>query len=291
VRLRLSLLPTHDTQFRFRGAAPGQGEIDYRINFTFQSSEVRTLGTLGSIVQVKSIKAAFAYGRSFNPAILTSERRSVDPVLRKTYDDSARNLGLDLQPGEFDVETVRNRDGMTAPALSAKPFGDTSITVGPIQPDIQVRDWVKITVLVSALVALGLTPLLIPLLAIVLIPLVGPAVVAAATLATLVAILLAAGLAYVLVQFIAPLVLNQFVRDQICKTLSSTEFKGRLDDQFFMTYAGEGLAEALAVKALAEARNQGLNLPDAEPGRRRFRAQFWQTVFVSDGRMRILVKK
>lgn len=290
-RVSLTLLPKLDTQYRFRGSAPGQGLIDYKFRFRFDTSDVKMLGILANIVKVNSLHITFSYCRGFNPAILSSDRRSVDPVLMEGYDDRAHELGLNLPPGGFDVETVQNRDRMTAAALAAKPLGKTNITVEAITPDLGVADGVKIWILVSALVALGLTPVLVPLLTLLLIPIIGSAVVGL-TLGALIAILVAAGLALIFVQIIAPWLLRNFVADQVRATLTGPDFIGRLDDQFFMMYAGEGLAEALAIKALDQARSQGVDLPDTDAiGRRRFRAQFWQTVFVSDGRMRILVKK
>ena len=51
----------------------------------------------------------------------------------------------------------------------------------------------------------------------------------------LVSILAAAGLAVVLVQFIAPVLLRQFVTDKVRATLSSPEFKAKLDKRRYPT--------------------------------------------------------
>jgi hypothetical protein len=204
---------------------------------------------------------------------------------------------------------------MTPNALAAKPVGAATVSLNS-RDDVQVQ--VELTPLASVIsfligfvIALNLIALVAgPLLAVLLVAL-GPAAIVAVgigSLAALVALAISAGLGWLFIQLAQAAVnwvANEIARDQLSSQETLATIGEALDEAGVMNYAGEGLAEAIAIKAIKEAIADGHGVepptheqPDpnnpgnirAPSGRERFRPQFFETVVVGPGVCRILLR-
>jgi hypothetical protein len=87
-----------------------------------------------------------------------------------------------------------------------------------------------------------------------------------------------------------------FAREQVITTLTSDETLQRLNRLPLIRYTGESAAEAIARKALQQAREQGLPVPapsgtdDEDAGRDRTRGQIFQMVATFEGSCRVLLR-
>ncbi len=81
-------------------------------------------------------------------------------------------------------------------------------------------------------------------------------------------------------------------RDKIQDALNNSSIKNALDDQGFMTYAGQGLAESLARALIDKAIDNGdlTNVALDGTGRDRLQDQVWQMVFVSSGHCKAILR-
>jgi hypothetical protein len=96
--------------------------------------------------------------------------------------------------------------------------------------------------------------------------------------------------------FVVPIALRGEIERRIRARLEDADFKESLDGTGLLSYAGEGLAEALARKAIQTINASSTPLSwdvDASgtPGRNRFQKQFWQTFFVTDGKCHFSVRR
>jgi hypothetical protein len=100
----------------------------------------------------------------------------------------------------------------------------------------------------------------------------------------------------IVILVLVPIALRSEIEKRIRKELQKSDFRERLDQTGLLTYAGEGLAEALARKTI-QVINAGSDPlgwdVDASgvSGRNRFQKQFWQTIFVTAQRVRVLVRR
>ena len=79
------------------------------------------------------------------------------------------------------------------------------------------------------------------------------------------------------------------IKNLIRQQLGSEKTQEYFHKLRLMTYAGEGLAEAIAMAVLRKA-----GLPTNESGiigRNRFKDQFWQKIFVTQDRCSVLIRK
>jgi hypothetical protein len=168
-----------------------------------------------------------------------------------------------------------------------------------------------VSFLIGFVIALNLVSLIAgPLLAVLLVVL-GPAAVIAVglgSLAALVALAVSAGLGWLFIQLaqaVANWVANSTAREALSSPAMLATIADGLDEAGVANYAGEGLAEALAIKAIEQAVEEGHGValathaqPDPDnpgrtlppSGRERFRPQFFETVVVGQGTCRILLR-
>jgi len=271
---------TRRTQWRFRGTDGRQGEIDYRALISLSSTDMELRGLQAQVFDVASFSLAFSYARVFTPGMLMRDARFRDPL---------RGENISERPDE----TIRRREPLAHAALSAKPIGDSSTPSHTPTIDLSTRlPLVATTVIVAVLVILGATALVSLVLALTtLLAMAAAAGPAGAVLAVAAAVAL-----LVLLLVVLPLVAESYARDQVNAQFENGSIREQLDGQNLLRFGGEGLAEALARKALEQARIDGLDVPapatnDVDgTGRDRFRGQLFQMVFVADGVCRILLR-
>lgn len=299
----LVTLPAFDAEMSFHGAT-GQGRVRYALGIGASTADVRLgggLAWLNAVVEVRSVAVRLLYGRDFTPCVLTSDRRHHDPLLGRPYAAAAEQ---GVGTGE-DFETVRRGERMLPAALAAKPAGGSTLRVASVAARVRITPGARnAATLVAALGALGLAgttvALLLGMVWLVASPLGVPpgalSVMAAAVplgLAAVVAVLLAAGLAWLFIEVVAPLLLSEAVAAGIRAALRDSEaMRQTLDAQGLLTYAGEGLAESLARMAASAAAAAGLPVdpPGPEAGGDRHRENLWEMVVAGDGECRVLVR-
>jgi hypothetical protein len=196
---------------------------------------------------------------------------------------------------------------MTPSALAAKPVGASRVLLDP--DDVKVE--VALTPLasgISFLIGLIVGLNLVGLVAGPLLVALGPIGIAVGSLAVLVALAVAAGIGWLFIR-VAQAVATATANAIACAILSSPETQAAMTAAFeeagVMTYAGEGLAEAVAIKAIEQAIDDGhaVDPPthaqpsESDPGRNRppsgrerFRPQFFETVVVGAGVCRVLLR-
>ncbi len=81
------------------------------------------------------------------------------------------------------------------------------------------------------------------------------------------------------------------IEKRIREGLTAPSVRQHLDETGILTYAGEGLAEALAVRLILQAQADGhaVDAPGFD-GRDRFRPQFFEVVAVEAGRCKAKVR-
>lgn len=283
-RVVIDYRETHDTALRFRsGEGPRQGavELHARLHSVIPGSAdnnsgepaVVLTGTMGAIfgavAHVERLEMALRLVRRFTPGTTTSELR----------DGNARS--------ELLAETRLFRPDLMLPnALNCKPVGPLSVEIDLIEPRVRLSllAWVAGAV-VPAIIALGLGlpallvagPLLVGL---------GLSVGAAISLAALglvVSVIIAAGLGLLLMWLFEQFVFKPWVTGVIREQISAGITREQFARSGMLTHAGEGLAEALAVKLIEKAIEDGYDVePPQHRGRNRFRPQFFETVVVAE---------
>lgn len=267
-------LPRHDTQFRFRTRLPmGQGVVDYRARVTVKSSDITPEGLLAELIRPE-VELSFFYGRSFTPGVLTSELRSIHPLL-------GNNVRQELAVGR-------------PAALAAKPLDSHWLEVENVSVRVDLTGAGRTLLNMAAVLAFIGASLLILVLA-------GPIGIAALVLGviTVTVLIVSGSIGDLTAQFIAseiaPRVEEEIKKGFLAKSGDITE---QLDEAGMLRYAGEGLAEALAVKAINQARTDGHDVPPPVEhpksegvGMNRFRENFWEMIFVSEGMCKILIRK
>jgi hypothetical protein len=273
------------TEMRFRASgAAEQGIVDYDANITVfvpGSGGGATIGRVKNalgLLDLKELRVTFAYGRPFTAGMLMADRRSANVLTQDVTPDGG-------------TEVIRRDDPSRHCAIGGKPFGATSVP----RRDTQIRletNLLNATLasVVTALGIFGLTTLaswiagLYGLVA--LAGLLGPqGVILAATVGALLLVALV---------FLLPRAVESAAIASINETLAADATRQALDRAALLRFAGEGMAEAIALKVLEKAEDSGLVTPgpeaDAErPGFQRFKQAF-QMVFVADGICRVLVR-
>jgi hypothetical protein len=262
----------HKGRFKFVDPeVPGQGDTLYEMPIAASLSGVRLTGNTGSalsgIVRIDSVKATMLYRKRFQACVQTSERRTEDPssdtVVQRTGDDPR----------------------MVPSALCCVPVGDTSLLLDRLEVECAITDEARnLTILVAALLAAGfaavLATVLVPLL-IIIAPAVAVSTIVSGGISAIVSALVAGGIAWLGVLLLDALVVRPFVSSQIRDGLTQPSVRESFDDSGLMTYAGEGLAESLAVHLIADAGNDG---------RQRFRNSLFEIVAVESGRCKAKMK-
>jgi hypothetical protein len=258
--------PAHASQFRFLGR-DGQGQVDYRMKLELQSGNVTPSPLYAPFIALDEVKAALWYGRPFTPAILHQDRRAWHPA---THQPLPPELQETVRPFVAAVTSETDHSKPCA-ALSMKPIGPTHIEVE------------NVLVNVRALPVLDSWEGLIALLGILgVIALVGG--LTAATLT---------GAAIYAAKIAATALLKSAIEDALKGILASPSTQASLDAGGLLAYAGEGLAEAIAIKSINKAIAEGfpLSQPSADgDGRSRFRNQLWQTIVVTSNKCRLLLR-
>jgi hypothetical protein len=253
---------------------PGQGDVEYEMPITVSLAEVGLTGTLGSmlgsLVAIEGVDATLLYTVRFQPCVQTSERREGGP----------------------ETETVVIAAGepprMAPSALCCVPDGNSRLDLA----ELTVRSGLttgarNMTILVLALVAGGLTAVvmaaLLPLLIIVT-PVAALPTILSAGISVITATLAGAGLAALGTWLLEGLVVRPLVEDAIRSGLTDPSTRAAFDEAGLARHAGEGLAEALAVRVIRQAQADGHAVADPDlSGRDRFRPQFFETIVVGPG--------
>ena len=310
--VHIDYLSEHGAAFRFdAGADAQQGRTMLRLPVTLSSDGGTFRGLLGAAVTLESAKVSLNFERPFTLGVVTSDRRSFDVMRREMYAQIDSSPARAATPDEADVETVRRLGfepgrafDMTPSALAAKPVGESTLRFHDLSLEVALTPLASSVVfLVGFLIALNLIFLVV-----------GPLLVGLGLLAiglgfvAIVALAVSAGLGLLFIQ-LAQAAANSVANTIARNALSSRETLGTiadgLDEAGVMNYAGEGLAEAIAIKAMQKAiedchavepptheqpdpNNPGSN--HVPSGRERFRSQFFETVVVGPGVCRVLLR-
>jgi hypothetical protein len=270
--VRITSNASHNTQYQFEPKTGAQGVINYRLPLQFTSSEVTMTGTMKDWLKVDSVDVTVYYGRRFTPAILMSDRRKISPITGAWWVE--------------DQELVQERAGVSdAPlssCLAAKPVGDTWLEAGPVIARLSLTDQAKSTLgWIGLAIFLGIA---IP------------------------AILLIGVIPGVLVADVVTIAFLMFTQEALPAYASSRAATGirkaipaqkqALDKVDLLQYAGEGLAEAIALRVIKTAQSiaGGEALPppvtvegETGVGRNRFRDQLWQMILVTHRQCQVLI--
>jgi hypothetical protein len=318
----VSYLDEVASEYRFeQGVATQQGRARLRLPVQLSSTQVTLTGLLGTVVAVRRADVRFNLEGLFTLGVVTSDRRSLDLLRRETYADLDSTPGAPVEPDAADIETARSFayvEGppaqsfeMTPSALAAKPVEPPSLQLPPEAVDVELDltpAASSATFLLGVVVGLGLAAMLLAPFAILLAAALGPLGPGVVSLAVLVSIAIAAGVGYLFVNLARNALASlgrQIVRDRLTSPDSVERIRDGLVEAQLMTYAGEGLAEAIAIRAVELARDAGHDIPApqhrqddpeapgrprAASGRERFRDHAFEIVVVGEGECRVLVR-
>jgi len=262
----------------FKGGETEQGTIESRQLITFSSDDMRLESGLDLVFRVESFTVSLRYGRPFTPGMVLREQRARDILDGRRLQQNASDLIRRNDPGEH-------------AAITAKPYGDASISAHSV--DIQIAmapGGFVVSAVISALLLLGATAVvtvIIGLNAAVLIALAAGPFGAAAAVIALIALTV-----YIAIE--APKVAERYAEAQVEAMFESGTLLNKLNRQPIVRYSGEGTAEAIARKALVKAAQMELAVPS--PGTNEFigfdrmRGQLFQMIFVTDGICRVLMR-
>ena len=318
--VHIDYLPEHGAAFRFdAGALAQQGRTMLRLPVTLSSIDGTFTGMLGAAITLRRADVRLNLERPFTLGVVTSDRRSFDVMRRTMYAELDSTADREATPDEADVETIRHFQfnpgraaDMNPSALAAKPVGESRLSAGDVSVQVDLTPLASgISFMVGFVLALGLISLVAgPLLAVLLVVL-GPAIIVAiglGSLAALVAVAVSAGLGWLfmqLAQAAANSLANSIARDVLSSRDTLGTIADALDEAGVMSYAGEGLAEAIAIQSIRKAMADGHAVvpptheqpnPDnpgsnrRPTGRERFRPQFFETVVVGPGICRVLLR-
>lgn len=307
--------PSHyGGEFRFFDAPePGQGRVGLRLPLTITAPSAAPSGDFAwtaGLVRIRNLDVKLRTSQSFTPGVLTSDRRAVDPLQNKTYRSLDQAAGRTIR-GLPDQETVRGPNSQTdqafetdflPAALAMKPVDgmkaellsvDLQATLAPAARNVGV--------ILTIVAMLGLaTPLIMLLTAAVIAtgPLGALAVVGlgvgVAALCVLLVAAIGLGLGSLVFDVLAPRLLRSAIRDAIHAQISANlrDIGQQLQKGGFARYTGEGLAEAVAKRALDQAVADGLAVEPAKGnGRDRFRPQFFRMIVVSEAKAKIEIPR
>ena len=269
-QLRIDYLTQHKGDFRFRGGS-GQGVVEERAEVSLSLAQVKVNGPLAALIAVKSATATLRLSRRFTPGVLTS----------------------DVHDTQGQIETVQDNAGLLPNALSCKPVGDTDVTVVS-KPDVSVvlADLTRqLSWLVAALLALVPSAMLIGMLLpflVLIFPIATVTMLLAAGIGAILSALIAAGFAFILTDWLGPPLLSWIASDQFYQYLDRDDTKAKIAQLGLLTNAGEGLAEAIARRAIQQARADGHAVADVtDTGLDRMRPQLFETIVVTEGIARV----
>ena len=288
-------LPQFQSQLQFLDGGIQQGRVRYRIDLGFDTRAVQLANPLGLAVNVEAVNGRYAYGRPFTPSVLTTDRRSEDPLRGRRFPRAVETA----QRGEADGFA---REWRNVPAaLAMKPVDVTELELTALTVETSPTALAQnVTWLVGTLVTLGLAGLAAVLVFSLAIGAAASVTVVALLiaalaggLAALAVVLVGLGLVWLLVNVVAPPLLQAaaqaVVRTQMEEGLG--DLRSNLDGQGLLDYAGEGLAEGIAVETTEKLQQMGHAVADPERrGRDRFVHARYETVFVSAGRCKIRVR-
>jgi hypothetical protein len=290
--VQINHAPERATQLRFSGRSAEQGQVDYREKLSMSLRELPThppTGTVGhihgplsSVFDIKKLRVSFHYGRPFTTGMLMRDQRAANPLSQVVTEDARSDL-------------IERSDPLRHAAIGGKPIGSAWMSK---KQDVEVDVLLATNLLTATLAAIvsGLTILGLTSYAATIADLFSLAALVASwgpvgfAAGVVVAALLFVGLVYVL-----PRAVEGVVRDRIRTYISSKEVLDNLNGSPLLRFSGEGMAEAIARKALQAAIDQGLDVPApaTDPnqlGFDRFRGQTFQIVFVSNGICRVLLR-
>ncbi|MFX1518079.1 MAG: hypothetical protein ACFFC6_17415, partial [Promethearchaeota archaeon] len=273
----------HDTQFCLMNgiADTAQGLIDYRFKIIFSSDDLnfKAYG-LEEFFNADSVSITLYYSRWFTPGILMSERRDGNPS-EVVHNFQSR-------------EIVRGEKGLRPAVLTTKPISSTKIDTGEIKVTLKWT-WVGgLTLALISLIATSFAQMGLFALARQI-----DAYITGLELAMFVgnigAIIAIYAAILVLFTITVPRILGNEIAGRVrTKILEQNQnIKNELDGQPLMWYAGEGLAEAIATLVHEKVHQDDPTFPlevDGK-GRNRFREQFWQRIFVTTNRCKVLIRK
>lgn len=293
----------------FDSPIPGQGQVELRLPVRITAPSVSPSGGLAwlaGLVTITDVDVNLRTRQRFTPGVLASDRRTVDPVQSETFRTIDGNMGRSIR-GMPDVETVTEAGpvqgsgfGSSFPlqylpaGLGMKPVGPVMAELASVNlaaalsPAAKTIGWLIFIVTALALVA--------PLTALVIVALVatGPfgaaAVAGTVALAALLAMAIATGLSWLVFDVIAPRLLTDVIRNQVTTLITDQlpTIAAALRSAGFARYTGEGLAEAVAKRAIEQAiTDQLASTPPETGGRNRFRKQFFRMIVASEGKARI----
>ncbi len=282
-RAHINTSTVHDSRFRFLGQARGQGDVRLEMPVRVAMTDVRLTGDfgggLGALVAIRRVDAVLRCRQNYTIGVQTSERRD-------RWDGSETVQAKDV--GFFTVSTV-----MLPSALCCLPVGDVTTSLADseltVDSGLTGAGWVLGALVPAAIAAAGTVAVMAILLPIFLV--VAPVIIGALTVAIIIWVLLGAGLGLAAALAIQEFVVKPKIRQTIKDALSEPEVAASLRDGGMFRYAGEGLAEALAIKLMRQARQDGHAVADPlEGGRDRFRAPFVETIVVSEGECKALLR-
>jgi hypothetical protein len=233
------------------------------------SDRISARNDIAFFLDFHSIGVQLSYIRPYSLGVFMADERSFDPALMTlvTADDA------------YWIERTDESTGRRLPSgLAAKPIGNSSLEVDSVAVDLSLTLAGRIIGNILFIAGLLLITALITMILVALGLISSPNPIAVG-----VGILMLV----VIANFVAEPMIEDAVEDGIREELADGATKQSLDDSPLIVYAGEGLAEAIARKALQEPE---LNLTPGN-GRDRYREQFWQMVIVEPGRAALWARK
>ena len=184
-----------------------------------------------------------------------------------------------------------------AAALAAKPIDESVIAVAFSRVRLRLTPGARgVLGILSVLTFFVAGTVLMAAIMVAVLPLLGPialaGIVGIALLGPLVVAVLALGLGWVITERVVPGILNNIANEELRKSLDieRERIRRQLNDQDIFTYAGEGLAEAIASKVITQARTQGVDIPgNTLSGRERMVPQLFECIVVTEGEISVLL--
>lgn len=262
-RVALTVKPEYRAEFKFVVNPYGQGYVDLRLPLEAESKDIKLLGLPGTFYSVDKVHFSMVVQERFTPCVLTRENRGTDP------------LTGDFSPGDL--------LGPNVTALACKPIESLPAERAVVDIDGSLT-WRTIGLLglVSALTIIGLVYLAVHISTQI-------AAAFAALTSSIWGWVIAIAIMLVLIAFIEGTVewaVEGYIENKVSEY---TETSGMVDDlsESLLGNSGEGLAEALAVKAISLAEQH----PPEASGINRFRDQYWQMIYVQDKKCRIWLRR
>lgn len=256
----------YNTDMQFKSKSRGQGVIRYRHLMTIDVGSIVPTRFLEFFLRINGLKLHLYQVRDFTPAILTSDQRLYSTLIEKLEDKT-------LETTRF-PNTNAGKPSASA-ALSARPIKSAQIDIKEVSVDLEIKILFRggLSILISSLILLGLTALATGLTAIVAIGVTLPVAI--------IAWLALSAIFYSVLPGLLKAAINGAIRSQV-------QNSERLKSINLCVYSGEAIGESIARMVLRQA-NIPLDIEGAD-GRNRHRGDLWQTIYVSEGRCKVLIK-